>query len=128
MVQVTLTLSDPVYQEAERVARQTNRPIESVLAETLEQALASFSVDERRPQMLREVAAFEAMQEALWERYPSQYVALHQGEVVDHDDDRTTLVKRVHADRSPDEVVLIRKVLATDVPPLQFRSPRFVHD
>lgn len=128
MVQVTLTVSDSVYEEAERVARRTNRPIESVLADTLEQALAAFSVDERRPWMLREVAAFEAMRDELWERYPNQYAALHQGQVVDHDDDKVALLRRVRAGRSPDDVVLIRQVLAAEPPPLQFRSPRFVRE
>ena len=128
MVQVTLTLSDPVYEEAERVARKNNRPVESVLAETLEQALAPFSVNERRPQMLREVAAFEAMRKALWERYPNQYVALREAEVIDHDADKVELLRRIRAGRSPDDVVLIRQVLAADTPPLNFRSPRFVQE
>ena len=73
--------------------------------------------------MLHVEAAFEAMLTALLAQYAGEFVAIHQQQVVDHDPDELTLFDRICRDY-PDEVVLIRPVLATSEPPLNFRSPR----
>ncbi len=75
--------------------------------------------------MQREVTTFETMHPDLWEQYPHQYVAFHQGTVVDHDLDELALVQRIDA-RYPESVVLIRQVLPRLPQPFVFRSPRFV--
>ena len=80
-------------------------------------------VSPERRQMLQEEAAFEAMLTALLAQYAGEFVAIHQQQVVDHDPDELTLFDRICRDY-PDEVVLIRPVLATLEPPLNFRSPR----
>lgn len=81
----------------------------------------------QREQMEREVAAFEAMHEELKEQYLGQFVAIHQGQVMDSDSDEQLLLVRVRQNLSND-VVLFRKVEETLPPVLIFRSPRFVDD
>ncbi len=44
-LQVTLKVSDRVMQTAQRIARQTQRPVESVLAEWLDQTAAELPVE-----------------------------------------------------------------------------------
>ena len=82
-------------------------------------------VSPERRQMLEEEAAFEAMLTALLAQYAGEFVAIHQQQVVDHDPDELTLFDRI-CRNYPDEVVLIRPVLATLEPPLNFRSPRLI--
>lgn len=75
-------------------------------------------------QMLQEEAAFDALLPELRTRYPNEFVAMAQQQVVDHDQDEITLVNRVYT-RYPDALILIRPVLEQMEPPLVFRSPRF---
>ncbi|MEZ4663537.1 MAG: hypothetical protein R2911_38840 [Caldilineaceae bacterium] len=79
------------------------------------------AVSAQRPAMLREQAAFEAMQSELVAQYLDQYVAVFQGKVTDHDADKLALLARIDRDL-PDEVVLIRKVTAHPRPPLKYHS------
>lgn len=89
------------------------------------QAYLKLHVSPDRAQMLQEEAAFEAMQQDLLANYAGEFVAIRQQQVVDHDPDELALFERIcHV--YPDEVVLIRPVLATLEPPLFFRSPRLI--
>ena len=71
-----------------------------------------------------EHGAFVAMHAALVEKYHGQYVAIHHGDVVDHDADLRALHLRMRElfGRTP---VLLRKVSAEpQLPDLVFHSPR----
>lgn len=81
--------------------------------------------DPRQPLMEKEVAAFERLHPTLIEDYLGEYVALHQGQVVDHDHNQIVLADRVES-AYPDRVVLIRQVQPKLPPPLMVRSPRLV--
>jgi len=59
--------------------------------------------------MLKEEAVFREMQTQLQEQYPDQYVAIHQGEVVDHDTNNVELIRR-RKQNYKDKVVLLRHV------------------
>lgn len=85
------------------------------------------SVDPARPAMLREQAAFDAMKAKLLAKYPNEYVALFQGQVIDHDVDQLVLIERRNK-LLPNEVVLIQHVSEEPEPQLHFRSPRFVKE
>lgn len=67
---------------------------------------------------------FEHVRDRLWqdEQYRDRYVALRRQTVVDADQNKFELVKRVTA-RFPDEVVFIGKV-ATSPPLVRLPSPR----
>lgn len=84
-----------------------------------------FSVHPQRHIMLQEQAAFDAMIDQLRANYLGQYVAVHQGQVVDHDADVTALSKRVRVSHS-NQVVHIRQVLSHPEPELRWRSVRLM--
>jgi hypothetical protein len=123
--QVTLTIPDNIYRQAEYVAKTTNRPISEILTETITLAFPPLHVSQNRQAMQREVAAFEAMHASLWKQHPHQYVAIYQGTVIDYDINELALVERIDK-RYPETIVLIRQVLPYLPNPLVFRSPRFV--
>lgn len=87
----------------------------------------NFYQDPRQPEMEKEVAAFEKLHAELVEHYLGEYVAVYQGQVVDHDRDQIALADRIEM-AYPHKVVLIRQVQQQLPPPLHFRSPRFVRE
>jgi len=121
-MQVALTLPDNIYREAELIAHTTNRPVADVLAETICHAFPAVHVHADRAAMQQEVTTFEASHAKLWQQYPRQYVAIHQGKVIDNDADELALVERIEASCAND-VVLIRQVLPKPPEPLRYRSP-----
>ena len=123
--QVTLNLPDPVYQQAQKIAQTTQRDVDEVLTEALARTFQPFPINENRPAMLREVEAYKAMHPQLVKHYLGQYVAVHQGQVVDHDADPIVLLTRVKVEYL-NQVVLRRKVEEQSETVLYFRSPRIV--
>ena len=61
-------------------------------------------------QMLREIAAYDAMWKDLLKTHEGKFVAIHNGEVVDCDDDEKALLKRVLGKYTP---VYVEQVLKT---------------
>ncbi|MEZ4659774.1 MAG: hypothetical protein R2911_19635 [Caldilineaceae bacterium] len=82
-----------------------------------------FYQDPNTQLMDKEIAAFEEMKTELIAKHLGQYVAIHQGKVVDYDSDKALLRARV-ARVYPQDVVLIRQVRQTPRPPFRLRSPR----
>ena len=70
-----------------------------------------------------EMAAFQAQLRVLLGTYPGQYVAMHEGQVIDHDADLRTLHSRVYA-RMGSVPVLLQKVTSVPAPDILVRSPR----
>jgi hypothetical protein len=108
--QITLTVPDTIYQQAKEMAQINNRQIEDILTEQLLLTLPPIHVSEDRPAMLREEAAFDAMKPDLLAKYLNEYVAVYQGQVVDHDNDELVLLERLDQ-QYPTQVVLLRQVL-----------------
>lgn len=98
------------------------------LVRPVPEAGSRFSVDPRRPQMAREVAAFEAQHATLTQTHLGQYVAFHAGALVDADEDPQALRKRVRAHYGRHAVVMIQQVAPTLPPPLRLGSMRNVRD
>ncbi len=73
----------------------------------------------------REEAAFYRLHADLWQKYPGEYVAVYNEELVDHDPDQVALYLRVKA-RYPGQFVWIAPVRETAVEEYVMRSPRFV--
>lgn len=121
--QITLTVPASVYQRAEELAHSSHRPVNDVLREHIQWGLPRFHISKDSPAMEREVAAYEAMHAQLWKQYANQYVAVHQGSVVDHDHDKVALLMRIRK-QYPNQVVLIRQVLPELPKPFIFRSVR----
>ena len=91
------------------VARETNRNT----TQLVEAAVQAYLDQLERDNIHRETEAFWAMHAELVARYSGEYVAVHQGRVVDHDPDVTRLEQRV-AERWGEAAVLIAPV--TDAP------------
>lgn len=123
--EVTVTITDDVYTQASLLAQQSQRSLEMVLSESLTRTFQPFAVHPQRELMQREVAAYERQHESLIEDYLGAYVAMHQGQVVDHDVDEIKLAKRIRK-QFGGSIVLIRKVERELPPVLRLRSPRFV--
>ncbi|MEM7539501.1 MAG: DUF5678 domain-containing protein [Chloroflexota bacterium] len=75
--------------------------------------------------MVKEAAAFEQMQSELQEQYPNEYIAVYDGQVVDHDRDEVALIKR-RKQNFAGKVVLIRHVDEEPNKTITIRSPRMV--
>jgi hypothetical protein len=108
---ISLTIPDYVYHQARQAAETNHRPLADVLNEVLAQAFPAVYVSPERPLMEQEMAAFQAMKNELVADYQGQYIAMHQGQVVDHDPDQLALVARIEQ-MYANEVVLIKQVSA----------------
>ena len=92
-----------------------------------EQAIRRFLRDEVRWALKRETDAFRAMHTELLGKHHGQFVAIYQGQVIDHDDDQLALFMRVD-ERYPDTPVLIKQVLPESEEVYTFRSPRIENE
>ena len=63
----------------------------------VKKAVQSYLIQYRREKIRAETEAFEQQQDMLLAQFPEQYVAVHQGQVIDHDPDLRTLHLRVFA-------------------------------
>lgn len=97
------------------VAEQASTPVENVY------------VSPERQAMQEEKARFQAMLPDLLTRYENQYVALYQGKIVDHDQDKIALALRLDKTH-PNTAVLIQKVTAESEPILRMPSPRLTRN
>jgi len=71
----------------------------------------------------REQQAYKSQHRQILEKHAGNYIALHQGEIVDYDEDRVAISKRVRA-KYGNEPVLITKVLEQEYQKVLLRSPR----
>jgi len=82
--------------------------------------------DEEQEKMQQEVAAYHELHQDLWQNFPGQYVAVYQGQVVDHDGEQLALYLRIRQ-RYPGKVVLIRQVRPEVEKSWTMRTPKFEH-
>ena len=132
-VQVTLTLSDSVYERVQRLTRN-RKDVAQTIAAWLEDTLPTSGT---QPEFLvrqdedaaiaREREAYLALHPQLKEQFLGKHVAVYGGKLVDFDDDYDALYTRVDA-TYPDEFVWIATIEEDPIPTLTFRSPRFVQD
>lgn len=124
--EVSLRLSDELYQRISWLATTLEQPVEDAIIECLDKSLGPPSVSDfslEGDEAEAEVAAFHARHTQLRKYFSGEYVALHGGRVVDHDPDRLLLFARVER-MYPDQFVLIRPVSAEIDREFHFRSPR----
>lgn len=94
------------------------------LAETHEATRRSQSRQVEQRTVAREFAAYSAMHSDLVKNYLGQYVAIHNGELVDHDLEFSDLHQRIRQ-RFGRQTVLVQRVELGLERELVFRSPRF---
>ncbi|MCW5854201.1 MAG: hypothetical protein KIT87_29300 [Anaerolineae bacterium] len=116
---LTVTLKPDVADQVEAVAQEARLDADTVGDKAVRAYLAQW----RREKIRAETVAFEQQRETLLSQYSGPYVALHDGQVVDHDPDLRTLHLRVFA-RLGHTPVLLKQVTAEPDRDMVFRSPR----
>ncbi len=90
----------------------------------VDRALRTYLAQSRHKKIRMETNAFERQREALLVKYAGQYVAIHEGRVLDHDSDLRTLHLRVFKQLGHTPV-LLKRVTQESERDLVFRSPHF---
>jgi hypothetical protein len=109
------------------LAEQIESLVGSDPAETqafIENALRAHIARLHQSKIRRETEAFVAQHQELLAAYPEQYIAMHEGNVIDHDTDLRTLHLRVYQQVGHTPVLLKKVTDATATKELVFRSPR----
>jgi hypothetical protein len=115
----TITLAPDLIQQIENLGGKDDADTQTFV----EQAIRAYLIQLQREKIRTETEAFNAQYEKLRAKYPGQYVAIHQGKLIDHDLDLRTLHLRVYKQlgRTP---VLLKRVTDEPERELIFRSPR----
>ncbi len=127
---VTIKITKALFEHARRLARQRNQDVAEVLVESIrledvEDGLYPGFAEGETAVMAREEKAFHELHPQLQEKYPREYVAIFEGQLIDHDSDLAKVLKRTKQ-KHPDKFVWIAPVQATPEEVFHFRSPRLV--
>ncbi|MEK7809909.1 MAG: DUF5678 domain-containing protein [Chloroflexota bacterium] len=114
----TILLRDNLQKTLEQEARLESKTINEIVNEAVE----NYVRDKQRRKIDKEIAAFETMHVELKRKYLGEWVAIDQGQLVDHDADRVKLYKRVRAQFGR-KSVLIRQVQEQAVEEIWIRTP-----
>ena len=116
--QVQVMLPQHLFDKLHKVAEQRQTDILHLLDQVMENYLAQDSL----AQIEVEQRAYEAQHAELSTRYTGEYIAMHRGQVIDHDSDRVALSRRVRASYG-NAPILITPVLAEARQTIRVRSP-----
>jgi metal-responsive CopG/Arc/MetJ family transcriptional regulator len=114
----SITLRSDLLETLEKDAQQESRSISDIVNEAVEHYLRQ----RQRSKLNREIMAYEAMHAKLRKKYLGQWVAIHSEKLVDHDQDRVALYRRVRA-RYGRISVLLRQVTEQPVEEAWIRTP-----
>lgn len=124
--QVTISIPQQLYQRMRNLASAQNQPVDDLLETAVALAEATFIPNAAQVMaMAQEEAAYEALHSELMTHYQGEYVAIYQGQLIDHDPNELSLLRRLDQ-HYPDQVVLMKQVRPLPEPELHFRSPRFI--
>jgi hypothetical protein len=129
---VTVTLSDQAYRRIKRWAKAREMDLGDALSDFLVENLPESDMlvvppAISDPQVEQEKMAYQQLHPQLRTRYAGQYVAIHQGQLVDYDVDYGALFERID-DAYPDTFVWLTRVEEEAIGTISFRSPRFAED
>lgn len=115
----TITLTSPLAAELEQAASEQAVKPEKLL----EDAVRAYLRGLERDKIKAEAVAFRRLHPELVKKYLGRYVAIRDGNVVDHDEDFQALHQRIRHQfgRQP---VLLRRVTSDPERVLVMRSPR----
>ena len=102
-----LAINDETFARLQRLAEAQHIPADTLA----DRAIQKFLNAQARRQMQSETEAFRALHPTLLATYPNQYVAVHGGQLVDHDPDQLAVFTRVEK-QWPSQVVLIAQVVS----------------
>lgn len=115
----SLAINDITVRRLRRVAKAKKTSPEQLA----EQAIHDFLRADAEVAIEREIEAFRQMHPNLLKHYLGQYVAIYQGQLVDHDQNRLALYLRID-NQYPDVPVLMRPVSSQVDRIITIRSPR----
>ncbi len=95
---------------------------ETSVDQLLNQAVEEFLLNKQRAKIDTEIAAFVRLHPELWKTKPGEWVAIHNGKLVDADPDRIALYRRVR-ERYGKVSVLIREVTTDPEQEIWLRTP-----
>jgi hypothetical protein len=106
---VAVTIPEQLYERVRRVAQRQQRDVDDLARDMLEKGISPLESLPLQPEREREKEAFRRLHPALLTKHSGKYVAIHGGELVDHDADPGALLARIES-RFPNQFVLIRPV------------------
>lgn len=130
--EVTVSIPKELYQRVERLAVLREQSFPEIMAdlvnvayldefEQLDAPISALSLEDQL--MQAEEDAFMQMHADLLEKFEGQYVAVHNGQVIDHDVSSDELLIRLNRSY-PDQIVLVRRVTALPDTPIYWRTLR----
>ena len=127
-----ITLPEETVEKLERAASHQGIDPTDLLVKLVEEYLAENLLDQsipptnnRQSKIEAEQRHYEAQHSALLDTYKDQYIAMHEGCVVDHDFNRVTLSRRIR-NRYGSTPVLITQVRDEPRLTIRVRSPRMI--
>ncbi|NKQ36462.1 MAG: ribbon-helix-helix domain-containing protein [Chloroflexi bacterium] len=123
MATATLTLPKETLEKLDSVAAQTGVTVSDLADKAIQQYLRR----EAERKIIREEEAYHAQHNQLLKQYHGQFIAMHEGQVVDHDMDELTLYLRIRQ-QYPQTGVLIKRVTSGPDEVWHMRSPRLEYD
>jgi hypothetical protein len=91
------------------------------LNDLVNEAVSQYAYRLQREKIERETAAYERMHNSIRDRFLGQWVAIHNGHLVDHDCDLAALHRRVR-ERFGRTAVLLRQVRESPVEEIRLRT------
>lgn len=129
---ITIPLSDRTYRRIKRWAETRQQDLGDAIAEFLVENIPDNDAlfippAETDPQVVQEKEAYLRLFPQLKKEYAGHYVAIQNGQLVDHDANYGALFERID-DRFPETFVWLTRVEDEPIATIVFRSPRFVGD
>jgi hypothetical protein len=127
--QVTVTLSTRLSKQVRELAKLRQQNLKNIVEAELDKAIETVqekeNVDWAEPDEAvdREMQAFIALHPVLKKKYFGQYVAFHDGKLIDHDINCSALRRRIIA-QYPDMFVWISEVEEEPIRTYTLRAPR----
>jgi hypothetical protein len=125
-MEITITLDETTYTLISNEAKVKQLKIEEMIAEAAREKYNPWEMDGDDP-MEAEFEAYVQMHSDLYRLYANQWVAIHEGQLIEHDIDINALESRL-ALSHPDAIIYVDKVTPQIVREIVVRSPRFLSE
>jgi hypothetical protein len=113
-----MVLKENLRETLMQSAARENRSVDDLVNEAVE----TYLLEQQRSKLDQEILAFERLYGQLMENYYGEWVAIHDGQLVDHDIDGTALYKRIRS-RFGTISVLLRRVTEDANEDIWLRTP-----
>jgi hypothetical protein len=114
-----IALPSELFNSLEQIARERGQSVESVAEEVVREYLR----EQRHAYLLVEMERFRQLHAELLKDYRGQFVAMRDGQLIDHDPDGGALDARMHRAHREQPILIVQ---VTETPEQEFtiRSPR----